>query len=465
MKKFIILCAAVVLLSGCQTQTNQNSSTQNSSSSDNGGWIDANGGSSSIESNPSSSSETQDSSSVGSGSKDSTSSSTTQSNSSVPSIENPDSENAKLVLSGFQKNMNVNSPLRLPTACKTEKGYYMQNEGLLYFFDSALGRMIVVCGRPECPHNDVDCNAWVNSKMLSYYNSRLYYTNSDAIHNSYITLCSMNLDGTDHTDIQVIQMSEPKWRVNCADPIFVNGMIYFMERDHSIYRVGLGQKADNAVKLIDGEPEEMHQTSEWKFWADGENAYAMNRYMDNNGDEHDQLYLLGENSANTRKIWSSSQIVNSISENTSWYIMNGRLYYYLSGSEIWSVDLGSGKSDKISLSGNINGGTALFTDKNFIALSADGRKITVFDYNGANKANIDLSSIYRTYSDIVSAELVFADDGNIFLLAYHQRLMSPSSALYQIDWVNERLREIDTWPAAKVEFQPDDNTEHWIQVG
>lgn len=464
MKKIIILCAAILMLSGCQTQTNRNSSTPDGSSTDNGGWIDANKNSSSIESSTSGSSETQDSSSVGSGSQDSTSSSTTQSNSSVPSVENPDSDNTKLDLSGFQNNMNVNSPLRLPTACKTEKGYYVQNEGLLYFFDNALGKMIVVCGKPECPHNDVDCNAWINSKLLSYYNGKLYYAQGDSIHNSYITLCSMNLDGTDHTDVQVIQMAEPGWRVNCAAPIFVNGVIYFMEPDHSIYRVGLGQDVKNAVMLISSEQEKMLDTSGWKFWADGENAYAMNRYMDNNGDEHDQLYLLGDNAANTRKIWSSSQIVNSISENTSWYIMNGHLYYFALGSELWNIDLSSGNSQKITLSGNTSGGTVTFTNENIIILSADNREITVFDYNGVNKAKIDLSSIYRTYSDIVDSELVFADGGNVFLLAYHQTLMSPSSALYQVDWVNERLREIDTWPGADVEFNPDDS-EHWIQVG
>lgn len=464
MKKIIILCAAILMLSVCQTQTNRNSSAPDASSTDNGGWIDANKNSSSIESSTSSSSETQDSFSVGSGSQDSTSSSTTQSNSSVPSVENPDSDNTKLDLSGFQKNMNVNSPLRLPTACKTEKGYYVQNEGLLYFFDNALGKMIVVCGKPECPHNDVDCNAWINSKLLSYYNGKLYYTNGDAIHNSYITLCSMNLDGTNHTDVQVIQSSEPKWRVNCADPILVNGIIYFMEPDHSIYRVGLGQDVKNAVMLISGEQENMLDTSGWKFWADGENAYAMNRYMDNNGDEHDLLYLLGDNAANTQKIWSSSQIVDSISAEASWYIMNGRLYYYASGSELWNIDPGSGNFEKISLSGDTRGGAATFTGENIIILSADRRKITVFDYSGANKANIDLLSIYRTYSDIAACELVFADGGNVFLLAYHQTLMSPSSALYQVDWVNGRLREIDTWPGADVEFNPDDS-EHWIQVG
>ena len=317
MRKIIILCAAVLLLSGCQTQTNQNSGTQEYSSVGNGGWVDAIGSSSSGENN----------------------SSANQNNSSVPSVDNSGAEKTELDQSGFQRNMNVNSPLRLPTACKTEKGYYLQNEGLLYFFDSELGRMIVVCGKPECPHNDVDCNAWINSKLLSYYNDKLYYVNGDAIHNSYKTLCSMNLDGTDHTDVQVIQITEPSWSVNCADPVFINGIIYFMERDHSVYRVGLGQKVDNAVKLIDGEPEETHQTSEWKFWADGENVYAMNRYMDNNGDKHDAMYLLGENSENTRKIWDSSKIIESSPDNTSWYIMNGRLYYFASGNELWNIDL------------------------------------------------------------------------------------------------------------------------------
>ncbi|MDE6727470.1 MAG: hypothetical protein K2J80_05970 [Oscillospiraceae bacterium] len=442
MRKIIILCAAVLLLSGCQSQINQNSGTQEYSSVGNGGWVDV----------------------IGSSSSGENSSSANQNTSSNLSVENSGAEKKELDQSGFQRNMNINSPLRLPTACKTEKGYYLQNEGLLYFFDNELGRMIVVCGKPECPHNDVDCNAWINSKLLSYCDGKLYYAQGDAIHNSYITLCSMNLDGTGHTDVQVIQVSEPSWSVNCADPILINGMIYFMERDHSVYRVGLGQKVDNAVKIIDGEPEEMHQTSEWKFWADGENAYAMNRYMDNNGDEHDRLYLLGENSANTRKIWSSSQIVNSTSDNASWYIMNGRFYYYASGNELWNVDLSSGNSEKISLSGNTNGGTATFTDENIIILSSNGKEIMVFDYSGAKKANIDLSTIYQTYSDIVGRDLVFVDGSSIFLLAYHKTFMSPSSALYQIDWVNGRLREIDTWPGAAVDFNPDDH-EHWIQVG
>lgn len=462
MKKIIILCAAILMLSGCQTQTNQNSSTPDGSSTDNGGWIDANGSSSYVESGTSSSSEIQNDSSDGNESQDSTNSSSTQSSSS--DVDDPTSDDTELALSGFQRNMNINSPLRLPTVCKTENGYYLQNEGVLYFFDSALGRMIVVCGKPECPHNDVDCNAWINSKLLSYYDGKLYYAQGDSIHNSYITLCSMNLDGTDHKDIQVIQKAEPGWRVNCADPIFVNGVVYFMEPDHSVYRVGLGQNVENAVMIIAGEQEKMLDTSGWKFWADGETVYAMNRYMDNNGNEHDSLYLLGDNTSNTKKIWSSQQIVNSISADASWYLMNGRLYYYASGSELWNIDLSSGDSQKIALSGNTSGGTVTFTDENIIILSADNREITVFDYNGVNKAKIDLSSIYRTYSDIVDSELVFADGGNVFLLAYHQTIMSPSSALYQIDWMNGRLREIDTWPGADVEFNPDDS-EHWIQVG
>ena len=453
MKKIFIFCVAVLLLSGCQATNVPNSGTEDTSSVVNDGWINANN-----------SSNSQNSSSVGDGLQNSTSNYIDQNNSSVPSVDNLGEDKTELDLSGFQRNMNINSLLRLPTACKTEKGYYLQNEGLLYFFDNELGRMIVVCGKPECSYNDVDCNAWINSKLLSYYDGKLYYVNGDAIHNSYKTLCSMNLDGTDHTDVQVIQISEPSWSVNCADPVFVNDTIYFMERDHSVYRVSLGQKVENAVKLIDGEPEDMHQTSEWKFWADGENAYAMNRYMDNNGDEHDSLYWLGENSANTRKIWSSSQIVSSTSDNASWYIMDGKLYYYASGNELWNIDLNSGNSEKISLSGNTNGGTAAFTDENIIILSANGRGIMTFDFGGAKKANIDLSSIYQTCSDIVGSDLIFADGDSVFLLAYHKTFMSPSSALYQIDWVNGRFREVDTWPGAAVNFEPEDH-EYWIQVG
>ena len=79
MKKIIILCAAILMLSGCQTQTNQNSSTPDGSS--------------------------------------------TQSSS--PDVDDPTSDDTELALSGFQRNMNINSPLRLPTVCKTENGYYL----------------------------------------------------------------------------------------------------------------------------------------------------------------------------------------------------------------------------------------------------------------------------------------------------------------------------------------------------
>lgn len=428
MKKIIVICLAVLLLSGCQAPNVSNSNIQGSSSADNEPHNSTNN--SEIKNDPS----------------------------------DIFIDNSELDLSGFQRNMNVKSPLRLPTACKTEKGYYLQNEGLLYFLDSELGKMIVVCGKPECPHNDVDCNAWINSRLLSYYDGKLYYVNGDAIHNSYKTLCRMNLDGTNHTDVQVIQTSEPGWNVNCADPIFVNGTIYFMERDHSVYRAELGQKVENAVKLIDGEPEETHQTSEWKFWTDNSNAYAMNRYMDNNGDEQDQLYLLGENSENTKKIWNSSQIINSISNNASWYIMNRHLYYYTSENELWDIDLNSGNSEKITLSENTKGGDAVFTDENIIILSADGKNVIVFDHSGTEIADIDLSSIYQTYSDIFSVDLIFVDSGNVFLLAYHKVFLSPSSALYQIDWKNKQMRELDTWPGAAVDFKQEDN-EHWIQVG
>ncbi len=87
------------------------------------------------------------------------------------------SDTNDLDASGFQKEMNIVSLLRLLSFCKTEDGYYLQSDGLLYFMDSTTGKMIVVCNKPECSHNDSDCNAWINSPFLSYYQGKLYYGN------------------------------------------------------------------------------------------------------------------------------------------------------------------------------------------------------------------------------------------------------------------------------------------------
>ena len=154
---------------------------------------------------------------------------------------NPSNNSEGIDTTGFQKEMNVHHPFRLSAVCKTEVGYYLHYDGLLYFLDGTTGTVTAVCAKPECSHTGNDCNAWINSGMLSYYQGKLYYVNSDAKSDSMKTLYSVKLDGTEHTQIQRLQMEYVGWRTVLADPILVNGNLYFLEGDTQIYTVQLGQ--------------------------------------------------------------------------------------------------------------------------------------------------------------------------------------------------------------------------------
>lgn len=439
MKKFMLicLCAVVTSLSGCNNIVDGSDSTV-SSAEDVGGYTSTK--------NPDN----------------------TSADSSFSS-ENVGGTASGTIISDFQKEMNIVSPLRLRSVCKTENGYYLQNEGLVYFMDYATGQMIVACGKPECSHNDVDCNAWVNSSFMSYYNGKLYYCNSDTISDGVETLWSMNLDGTNHTKIQSLQIEKNTSMTSIKyiyQPIISNGYIYYIENNTMLYKNRLGADISEASLLIN-EDTAGKRNSTWKYWADGVNVYAMNNFMNSSGEFQEVLYLLGESLSDTKEIWKSSRLDNAVVSESYWYITGGNMYYYLSGGDLWNVDLNSGKSDSmLRLSNSVKSGQALFTEANIIVFDSGNMEIAVYDYNGGQQHKIGLSSVNKEYSDIYSCDLVFADGDNIYMLAYHGTFMSPSSSLYQINWTSEGFRELDTWPASKVQFQNNgSDKEHIIQIG
>lgn len=378
---------------------------------------------------------------------------------------------------GFQKDMNIQHPFRLSAVCKTEAGYYLHYDGLLYFLDSATGTVNAVCARPECSHTDDSCNAWINSKMLSYYQGKLYYVNSDAKSDSMKTLYSVKLDGTEHTKIQRLQMEYVGWRTVLADPILVNGNLYFLEGDSQIYTVQLGQDVSKAVLVFEDDMSSKLESA-WKFWADSSGVYAMNHLLDNAGYEQDILYRLGASTSETHEVWRSTELVEDASGDPSWYITSGHLYYYASAGGLWDIELETGGAKELIRSMDTpKGGSALFTESYVLFLDDQpdsqlgaqsghregGKKITIYDYSGNLMESASLASIFEKYPDAVQCSLVFADGNCVYVLAYRGTYRSASTLLYQIDWEKDSVREVANWPGADIVYDSTPSTE-W-QVG
>lgn len=80
---------------------------------------------------------------------------------------------------------------------ETPEGYYYQNDNLIYFCQRGGDAFYPLCSKPNCAHNDENCNAWCGV-AFGYYNNALYAVLSDATLGQY-DLVRMNPDGTDHT--------------------------------------------------------------------------------------------------------------------------------------------------------------------------------------------------------------------------------------------------------------------------
>ena len=135
----------------------------------------------------------------------------------------------------FQKNMAQVNQSWLDTLCATDTGYYIQYAGgSLYYVDKAKKTSTIVCGKPECRHDDDTCNAYLHATGLWFTGNKLYFTNGDLIFVNGTPVdygervYSLNPDGTDHQPVQKLEFTpggDLSYILNV--PIYHRGMVYF----------------------------------------------------------------------------------------------------------------------------------------------------------------------------------------------------------------------------------------------
>ena len=102
-----------------------------------------------------------------------------------------------------------------------------------------------------------------------------------------------------------------------------------------------------------------------------------------------------------------------------------------------------------------SGGTGLFT-KDFIFIlneQKDSNTVSVYNYSGKFQQKLDLSEIFKLHSNTYCIELVFADNGKLYLLGSRGQEMSVQNNLYQLDLQNGSLKEIMDWPNSGSDYK------------
>lgn len=106
---------------------------------------------------------------------------------------------------------------------ETQEGYYSvipwNNGYYIFFCPRDGGSFVPLCGKPNCKHNDEDCNAWIGAgaRTLGCFDGALY-TLEDVTFDQNVVIGKRNLDGSDHRVFATVKAAD-----YAGDPLNIAG--------------------------------------------------------------------------------------------------------------------------------------------------------------------------------------------------------------------------------------------------
>lgn len=122
------------------------------------------------------------------------------------------------------------------TFVETPEAYYYGWEHLIFFCPRNDTTFRPLCGKPNCLHNDENCNAWFAGFNFGYYNGALYATaNPIGFESPMLSVVRIELDGTNHREVAQVDVSEVmRLGYSCTfhhGKLFIQGQANGMETD------------------------------------------------------------------------------------------------------------------------------------------------------------------------------------------------------------------------------------------
>ncbi len=352
--------------------------------------------------------------------------------------------------SDFQKDMSQSTAFHLENICESERGYFFcYADGNIYYLDKESGASTVLCGKPECSHNDENCNAFTAALSLTYYDGKLYWTHHDYVQENGsvvdkgIRLHCMDLDGTNHTVVQNLEFTPGgNTSSSLTKPIIHRGIVYF-NYSGRLYMAALGADIDNAVCIFGEEITDdgslMINTNElyYELWADGDLLYFMAKNVKQSGGSYkDVLYSYDPQNQNLTKLWQVPEKSEVGTWDTtgvsvsSWYVSGEYIYFYLCGNDLWYSELSTGKTAKLA-DVDLSAGAAIFSAEHIAVMNKEkwgqnigggsaltgGDTLYLYNYSGELVKKISLEKIYADSVNVEDCSLLWIDDGQVYILA------------------------------------------------
>ncbi len=364
----------------------------------------------------------------------------------------------------FQKNMHQAQGFGcwFDEICETDDGFYF-DYGKLYYLEKATHKATVVCGKPDCDHTTGDCNALISARSLWQYGDKLYYVAEDfkvendrRVEDHGKRVFSVNMDATGREVVQDLDFEvggDTSFTV--SQPIFHRGSVYFVYSG-TLYRADLGADLKDAETVWAPEPQEQEfwngipvytgNEPAYTLWGDGDLMYFMVNVEQADGSYRDTLFSYDPGTKEVKQLWVTpgADVVGepkspddgavkvftigaTEDEVDQWYVLNGYIYFFLSGNGLWRCDLATGEYKKLAdTAAQADYGTAIFSDEHMWLLNdgpAEGSAAweggdTVFVYGLDGTLQKELS--LKALTDEVTVHgyfVLFASGDEVYLMA------------------------------------------------
>lgn len=228
-----------------------------------------------------------------------------------------------------------------------EDGYYYMNfEQKLLFLNLETNDVIPVCAKPECDHKSSSCNAFFGNgaalRSIYYYRGYIYYF---GLSNGMAQLCRMDKSGTTR---EVIGELIPNDGVDSIRAVFQweyafiydgSGLADEQETTKSIIEVSLTSGDKKIVYEVTGKGISITNVK-----CFGDKIFFTVREADSISDKAISVHSRGLFSYSC----SNDEIEEVSGQNINdYYVVDGTMYYFVTGEGLYKIDIGSDISQKI----------------------------------------------------------------------------------------------------------------------